>query len=129
MLKFKYPRSRSLETARKWTLELGFNVVKKKGMYVDGHGHDCGIAQQKVSPNDGFSGFLSEITAPTEEAKEALLSDIYCQPQKVADRCLSFSRSSNQMKISPHSGLRKGRMQCNQIEGKWNHGVEFTELH
>ena len=105
MLISKYPRSRSLETARKWMLELGFNVVKKKGMYVDGH--DCGIAQQKVSSNDGFSGFLSKINAPTEEAKEALLSDIYCQPQKVADRCLSFS---NQMKISPHSGLRKGRM-------------------
>ena len=38
-----FPRKMSLETARKWILELGFSVVrKKKGKYVDGHERDGG---------------------------------------------------------------------------------------
>ena len=33
-----FPRKVSVETSRKWMVELGFNVVrKKKGTYVDGH--------------------------------------------------------------------------------------------
>lgn len=36
-----FPRKVSMETARKWMIELGFSVVrKKKGTYVDGHEHE-----------------------------------------------------------------------------------------
>ena len=38
MLEPGYPRKVSVQTARKWMHELGFEVVvKKKGTFVDGH--------------------------------------------------------------------------------------------
>ena len=41
-----FPRKVAIETARKWMIELGFNVVwKKKGTFVDGHERDDGHNQ------------------------------------------------------------------------------------
>ena len=85
-----FPRKISLETARKWMLELGFNVVKKKkGTYVDGHERDDVVDyRQKFLRRMVSLGFLNESNAPTEEAKKALPSDLHGPPQEVADKTI-----------------------------------------
>ena len=85
-----FPRKISLETARKWMLELGFNVVrKKKGTYVDGHERDDVVEyRQKFLRRMVSLGFLNESNAPTEQAKKALPSDLHGPPQEVADKTI-----------------------------------------
>ena len=59
-----FPRKISVETARKWMHELGFEVVtKKKGTFVNGHERDDVVEYRKkflrrmVSLGRGKSGF------------------------------------------------------------------------
>ena len=114
-----FPRKMSLETARKWMLELGFSVVrKKKGTYVDGHERDDVVEYcQKFLRRMVSLGFLNESNAPTEEAKKALPSDLRGPPQEVADKTIILFHDEstfNQTKISPRCGLRKGQTLCGQ---------------
>ena len=75
-----YPRHISVETARKWLLELGFTVMEhKKGTYVDGHERpDVVQYRSKFLRQLSALGFLNKHNAPTPEAVESLPSDLEC---------------------------------------------------
>ena len=77
-----YPHRISVETSRKWMHHLGFEVVvKKKGTFVDGHERsDVVEYRQKFLRKMVGLGFLNPSNAPTEEAKQALPSDLQCPP-------------------------------------------------
>ena len=73
-----YPRKVSVETARRWLHELGFQVIDaKKGTYVDGHERlDVVDYCAKFLRKMVALGVLNERNAPTEEAKNALPNDL-----------------------------------------------------
>ena len=73
-----FPRKISVETARKWMHELGFEVVtKKKGTFVDGHEREDVVQYRKTFLRKMAAlGFLNEGNAPTEEARKALPTDL-----------------------------------------------------
>lgn len=73
-----YPRKISVETARQWMHQLGFEVVcKRKGTYVDGHEREDVVEYRQTFLRRMTSlGFLNASNAPTEEAKNALPSDL-----------------------------------------------------
>ena len=79
-----YPRKVSTETARKWLHEIGFEVIDaKKGTYVDGHERaDVVEYRGKFLRKMVALGFLNEDNAPTEEAKQALPTDLECPPKE-----------------------------------------------
>ena len=77
-----FPRKVSVETARLWMHELGFEVlVAKKGTYVDGHERDDVVEyRNKFLQRMIGLGFLNPSNAPTEEARAALPDDLQCPP-------------------------------------------------
>ncbi len=83
-----FPRKISVETARKWMHELGFEVVaKKKGTFVDGHERDDVVKYRKTFLRKMVAlGFLNAGNAPTEEAKAALPAKLHTPPPEVADK-------------------------------------------
>ena len=86
------PRKVSVETARLWMHELGFEVlVAKKGTYVDGHERDDVVEyRNKFLQRMIGLGFLNPSNAPTEEARAALPDDLQCPPQAVLDKTVVF---------------------------------------
>ena len=83
-----FPRKTSVETARKWMHELGFEVVtKKKGTFVDGHERDDVVEYRKKFLKRMVSlGFLNSSNAPTDDAKKALPTDITSPSPNVIDK-------------------------------------------
>ena len=83
-----FPRKISVETARKWMHELGFEVVtKKKGTYVDGHERaDVVEYRAKFLRRLVSLGFLNSDNAPTEEAKTALPADINIPSPEIIEK-------------------------------------------
>ena len=73
-----YPRTVSVETARKWLHELGFEVLdKKKGIYIDGHEREDVVQhRQRFLRQLVAGGFLAAEFAPSLEAKSAFPTDI-----------------------------------------------------
>ena len=73
-----YPREISVQTARLWLHELGFEVLdKKKGVYIDGHERDDVVQhRQRFLRPLIVGGFLTPELAPSDEAKEAFPTDI-----------------------------------------------------
>ena len=73
-----YPCRVSVETARKWLHELGFDVLQmSKGVFIDGHEHSDVIESRvKFFRTMTACGFLRPHNAPTDEAAQALASDI-----------------------------------------------------
>ena len=73
-----YPRSVSVETARKWLHELGFSVLQmSKGVFIDGHERpDVVESREKFLRKMTECGFLRPDNAPTEEAARALPTDV-----------------------------------------------------
>ena len=73
-----YPRRVSVETARKWLHELGFEILQlSKGVFIDGH-ERSDIIESRVQFLRTMTkcGFLCPDNAPTEEAAQALPADI-----------------------------------------------------
>ena len=100
-----FPRKVSVETSRKWMIELGFSVVcKKKGTYVDGHERDDVVEYRKTFLRRMvYLGFLN---APTEEAKNALPSDIRAPLPEVAEKTVVlFHDESTFQSNEDHSTL------------------------
>jgi len=83
-----FPRKISVETARHWLHELGFEVLTaKKGCFVDGHEREDVVEYRKKFLRKMVGlGFLNEQNAPTDEAKLALPGDLACPPQAVLDK-------------------------------------------
>lgn len=73
-----YPRKISVQTARLWLHELGFQVLdKKKGIYIDGHERDDVIKNRKKFLRKLVAGgFLTKEHASSDEAKNAFPTDI-----------------------------------------------------
>ena len=79
-----FPRKISPETGRKWMHKLGFNVVsKKKGTFVDSHEREDVVAYRTTMVS---LGFLNPDNAPTDEAKNALPSDLGPPPAEVIEK-------------------------------------------
>jgi len=73
------PRKISVETARHWLHELGFEVLTaKKGCFVDGHEREDVVKSRSEFLKMIGLGFLNESNAPTEKAKQSLPSNIRC---------------------------------------------------
>ena len=85
-----FPRKVSLETAKRWMHELGFEVVaKKKGTYVDGHERDDVVEYRKRFLRKMVAlGLLNKENAPTEEATEALPADLHAPPLEVIEKTI-----------------------------------------
>ena len=69
-----YPRRVSVETARKWLHDLGFDILQlSKGVFIDGH-ERSDVVESRVNflRKMTKSGFLCPDNAPTEEAAQAL---------------------------------------------------------
>ena len=73
-----YPRRVSVETARKWLHELGFDILQlSKGVFIDGHERsDVVESRVKFLRTMTECGFLRPDNAPTEEAAQALPGDV-----------------------------------------------------
>ena len=70
-----YPRSVSVETARKWLHELGLQM--SKGVFIDGHERpDVVESRERFLRKMTECGFLNPDNAPTEEAAQALPTDV-----------------------------------------------------
>ena len=73
-----YPRRVSVETARKWLHELGFEILQlSKGVFIDGH-ERSDVVESRVQFLRTMTeyGFLRPDNAPMEEAAQALPADI-----------------------------------------------------
>ena len=83
-----FPRKISVETARHWLHELGFEVLAaKKGCYVDGHERDDVVEdRRKFLCQMVALGFLNSDNAPTEGAKSALPDDLHCPEKAIVDK-------------------------------------------
>jgi hypothetical protein len=68
-----YPRRVSVETARKWLHEMGFEILTaRKGLFFDGHERDDVVEARKVFLDEMAAvGFLHPDHAPTPEAARA----------------------------------------------------------
>ncbi len=87
-----FPRKISVETARKWMHEMGFEVqAAKKGSYVDGHERDDVVEyRKKFLRRMAALGFLNQSNAPTEEAKAALPMDLESPSSDTIDKTVIF---------------------------------------
>ena len=87
-----FPRRISVETARKWMHEMGFEVqTAKKGSYVDGHERADVKEYRKIFLRRMFVlGFLNESNAPTEEAKATFPTDLESPSQETFDKTVIF---------------------------------------
>ena len=82
-----YPRSVSAETARKWLHELGFNVLQmSKGVFIDGP--DVVESREKFLRKMTECGFLRPDNAPTEEAAQALPTDVPHMTKEEGEKCI-----------------------------------------
>jgi len=73
-----FPRRTSVETARKWLHEMGFEVLTaRKGIFIDGHERPDVVASRMTFLRKMVKiGFLHFTNAPTEEARQALPEDV-----------------------------------------------------
>ena len=83
-----FPRRISVETARKWLHELGFDVIaKKKGTFVDGHERDDVVEyRSKFLRKMVGLGFLNSSNSPSEDAKSAVSKFNIQPPQHFIDK-------------------------------------------
>ena len=85
-----YPRRVSVETARKWLHDLGFDVLQlSKGVFIDGH--ECpDVVESRVKFLRTMTecGFLHPDNAPTEEAAQALPTDVPHMLKEEGEKCI-----------------------------------------
>ena len=107
-----YPRRVSVETARKWLHELGFEILQRsKGVFIDGHERpDVVESRVKFLTTMTECGFLRPDNAPTEEAAKTLpeLMSHTCQ-KKVKNILYGFTMRvhTTQLKTHQFCGGRK----------------------
>ena len=73
-----YPRNISLETARRWLHQLGFQfITPRKGIFVDGHERDDVVEYRSIFLRRMCKiGFLHPSNAPTADSKSSISTDI-----------------------------------------------------
>ena len=71
-----FPRHIEVETGRKSLHALGFEVLNKKGVYIDSHEREDVVAHRKKFLRQLVAGgFLTKDGAPNDEAKNAFPND------------------------------------------------------
>ena len=85
-----FPRSISVETARKWLHDLGFDVLQmSKGVFIDGHERpDVMESRKQFLRKMTECGFLRPDNAPTEEAAAALPIDVPHMSKEEGQKCI-----------------------------------------
>ena len=83
-----YPRRVSVETARKWLHDLGFEILQlSKGVFIDGHERsDVVESRGQFLRTMTECGFLRLDNAPTEAAAQALPQDILHMSQEQGEK-------------------------------------------
>ena len=83
-----FPRQISVETARKWLHELGFEVLSAdKGMFFDGHEREDVVKERKIFLEKMIeTGFLHPGDAPTPQAASAFPSSVPLAPADVREK-------------------------------------------
>ena len=82
-----YPRSVLVEKARKWLHDLEFDV--SKGVFIDGHERpDVVESREKFLRKMTECGFLLPDNAPTEEAAQALPTDVPHMTKEEGEKCI-----------------------------------------
>ena len=73
-----YPRKVSVETARRWLHQLGFEIITpRKGIFIDGHEREDVAEYRKIFLRRMVKiGFLHFTNAPTESSQKVLPTDI-----------------------------------------------------
>ena len=73
-----YPRKISVETARRWLRQLGFEIITpRKGIFIDGHERDDVIVYRKIFLCRMVkTGFLHFTNAPTESSQKTIPTDV-----------------------------------------------------
>ena len=85
-----YPRRVSVETARKWLHNLGFDVLQlSKGVFIDGH-ERSDVVESRVKFLEKMTecGFLRPDNAPTEEAAQALPANVPHMSKEEGEKCI-----------------------------------------
>ena len=85
-----FPRKIGIETARKWIHELGFSVMQmKKGSFVDGHEREYVVKYRNTFLRRMASlGFLNTNNGPTDEARNALPSDLEASDSSIVEKTI-----------------------------------------
>ena len=84
-----FPQKIAVETTKKWMHELGFSVVhKKKGTLVDSHERDDVMYRNKFLQRMASLSFLNSPNAPTDEALNALPSDLEASDSSIIKRTI-----------------------------------------
>ena len=130
-----FPRKISPETGRKWMHKLGFDVVvvcKKKGTFFDGHEREDVVAYRTKFLRRMVSlGFLNPDNAPTDEAKNALPSDLGPPPAEVIEKTVVLFHDETTfqaIKSQPTIWAEKGdKCYASEVKGLWDHGFRFHQ--
>jgi len=115
-----YPRCISVQTARRWLHELGFEVLdKKKGIYIDGHERDDVIQHRRKFLRQMISsGFLTKETAPSEEAKQAFPDDIESPPLARREKNIFIFHDESTFNANDDESLQWGKSDSQIIRPK-----------
>ena len=82
-----FPRKIGLETACQWMHKMGFEVLTaKKGSFVDGHERDDVEYHNLFLRRMVALGFLNRDNAPTDEARNALPTDLEHPSQEIMSK-------------------------------------------
>lgn len=122
-----YPRKIGIETARKWMHKLRFHVVqKKKGTFVDGHERaDVVQYRNKFLRKMVGLGFLNLDNAPTDEAKNALPSDLESPSSEVIDKTVIIFHDESTFQANDDQPTLWAEKGTNEVEGEWHNGFGF----
>ena len=115
-----YPRSVSIETARKWLHELGFEVLdKKKGIYIDGHEREDVVQyRQRFLRQLVAGGFLAAEFAPSLEAKSAFPTDIDEPSPERREKNIFIFHDESTFNANDDEALQWGRPESQIIRPK-----------
>ena len=104
-----YPRRISVQTARVWLHELGFEVIdQKKGVYIDGHERDDVVQhRQKFLRHLVASGFLTKEHAPSDEAKDAFPNDLESPPMERRSKNIFIFHDESTFTMKVCSGVQQ----------------------
>lgn len=115
-----YPRHVSVQTARTWLHELGFQVLdKKKGVYIDGHERpDVVEHRQHFLRQLVAGGFLTKEAAPSDEARDAFPTDIEQPPPDRCKKNIFIFHDESTFNANDDEGLQWGSSDSQVIRPK-----------
>ena len=106
-----FPRKVSVETARKWLHELGFEVLTpKKGIFIDGHERSDVVESRKEFLRKMVKiGFLHFTNAPTEDAMKAIPQDVDPPTLEKRSKTVVFFHDESTFQANDDQSLQWGQ--------------------